>query len=346
MGGIALTPIMAAMTRIAEITFFLLHEQNISVNFVHVNKRQTDMTDRPIISIDSIDQYNKLYGFETFHPLVTVVDIDDAAPEHRPNHITLRYGLYALWLKNGCQCTLHYGRQKYDYQEGTIVSFAPGQVVSVDMTEEQQHSTAHTQGLLFSPDLIYGTPLGKSISSYHFFDYDSAESLHLSERERQMFTDTLWSIRFEMEQPVDKHSQTILTNRIKLILDYCQRFYDRQFVIRHKENSDILSAFERNIKDYFEQGLAVRGGLPSVAYFADKACLSSGYFGDLIRKETGMTAQYYIQQHILALSKQLLLDPSQSISQIADRLGFQYPQHFSRFFKKFAGMTPKEYREK
>ena len=161
-----------------------------------------------------------------------------------------------------------------------------------------------------------------------------------------MYTDTLNSIRFEMEQPVDKHSQTILTDRIKLILDYCQRFYDRQFVIRHKENSDILSAFERNIKDYFEQGLAVRGGLPSVAYFADKACLSSGYFGDLIRKETGMTAQYYIQQHILALSKQLLLDPSQSISQIADRLGFQYPQHFSRFFKKFAGMTPKEYREK
>ena len=185
------------------------------------------MTDQPIISIDSIDQYNKMYGFETFHPMVSVVDIADAAPDHRPNHITLRYGLYALWLKNGIQCALHYGRRKYDYQEGTIVSFAPGQVVRVDMTEEQRQSKAHTVGLLFSPDLIYGTPLGKSISSYHFFDYDSAESLHLSERERQMVTDTLRSIRFEMEQPVDKHSQTILTDRIKLILDYCQRFYDR-----------------------------------------------------------------------------------------------------------------------
>ena len=303
------------------------------------------MTDQPIISIDSIDQYNKMYGFETFHPLVSVVDIADAAPDHRHNHITLRYGLYALWLKNGIQCALHYGRRKYDYQEGTIVSFAPGQVVRVDMTEEQRQSKAHTVGLLFSPDLIYGTPLGKSISSYHFFDYDSAESLHLSERERQMFTDTLRSIRFEMEQPVDKHSQTILTDRIKLILDYCQRFYDRQFITRHKENSDFLSAFEQNIKAYFEQGEAMRYGLPSVAYFADKACLSSGYFGDLIRKETGLTAQAYIQQHVLALSKQMLLDSSKSITQVADQLGFQYPQHFSRFFKKLAGMTPKEYKE-
>ena len=303
------------------------------------------MTDQPIISIDSIDQYNKMYGFETFHPMVSVVDIADAAPDHRPNHITLRYGLYALWLKNGIQCALHYGRRKYDYQEGTIVSFAPGQVVRVDMTEEQRQSKAHTVGQLFSPDLIYGTPLGKSISSYHFFDYDSAESLHLSERERQMFTDTLRSIRFEMEQPVDKHSQTILTDRIKLILDYCQRFYDRQFITRHKENSDFLSAFEQNIKAYFEQGEAMRYGLPSVAYFADKACLSPGYFGDLIRKETGLTAQAYIQQHVLALSKQMLLDPSKSITQVADQLGFQYPQHFSRFFKKLAGMTPKEYKE-
>lgn len=211
--------------------------------------------------------------------------------------------------------------------------------------KEQFRTPSHTLGLLFHPDLLFGTPLGKTIGGYHFFDYDSAESLHLSERERRMYTDTLSSIRSEMEQPVDKHSQTILTDRIKLILDYCQRFYDRQFVTRHRENSDILSVFERNIKDYFEQGLAARDGLPSVAYFAGKACLSAGYFGDLIRKETGMTAQYYIQQHILKLSRQLLLDPTQSISQIADHLGFQYPQHFSRFFKKLAGVTPKEYRE-
>lgn len=296
-----------------------------------------------LIAIDNIDAYNKLYGFETLHPLVSVVDLAQA--KHQVNHATFRYDVYALWLKNGLQCTLHYGRRTYDYQEGTIVSFAPGQVVRVDMTDEQLSTPIQALGLLFHPDLLAGTPLGKAIATYHFFDYDSAESLHLSERERALITDTLHSIAQEMEMPVDKHSQTILTDRIKLILDYCQRFYDRQFITRHKENSDTLAAFERNIKDYFEQGTAMQSGLPSVAYFADKACLSPGYFGDMIRKETGLSAKLYIQQHILALSKQLLLDQSQSITQVADQLGFQYPQHFSRFFKKLTGMSPKAYRE-
>ena len=150
-----------------------------------------------------------------------------------------------------------------------------------------------------------------------------------------------WGIRNDVAV-IDR----MVTDRIKLILDYCQRFYDRQFITRHKENSDILSAFEQNIKAYFEQGEAMRHGLPSVAYFADRVCLSPGYFGDLIRKETGLTAQIYIQQHILALSKQMLLDPARSITQVADQLGFQYPQHFSRFFKKLAGITPKEYKER
>lgn len=296
-----------------------------------------------VISIDNIDLYNKTYGFETLHPLAAVVDMGQA--RHSINHVKLRYGVYAMWLKQGQMCTLKYGRRTYDYQEGTIVSFAPGQVVKVEMTDEQMLTPSHTLGLLFHPDLLYGTPLGKSIGSYHFFDYDSAESLHLSERERKMIIDTLHSIRDELEMPVDVHSQTILTDRIKLILDYCQRFYDRQFFTRHKVNSDILSAFELNMKRYFESGEAKQKGLPSVSYFADKACLSPGYFGDLIRKETGMNAQQYIQQHILSLSKQLLMDESNSISQVSDNLGFQYPQHFSRFFKKLAGMSPKEYRE-
>lgn len=297
-----------------------------------------------IISIDSVDQYNKCYGFTTLHPYVSVVDMTEA--KHWVNHVKLRYGVYALWLKDGKQCTLRYGRREYDYQDGTIVSFAPGQVVQVDMTDEQMAHPSHTMGLLFHPDLLYGTPLGKNIGDYHFFDYDSFESLHLSERERQMIIDTLHSIKMELELPVDKHSQTILTDRIKLILDYCQRFYDRQFITRHKVNSEILADFERNIKAYFADKKARTEGLPSVAWFADKACLSPGYFGDLVRKETGMSAQLFIQQHVLSLGKQMLMDESRSITQIADDLGFQYPQHFTRFFKKLTGMTPKEYRIK
>ena len=125
-----------------------------------------------LIAIDNIDAYNKLYGFETLHPLVSVVDLAQA--KHQVNHATFRYDVYALWLKNGLQCTLHYGRRTYDYQEGTIVSFAPGQVVRVDMTDEQLSTPIQALGLLFHPDLLAGTPLGKAIATYHFFDYDSA----------------------------------------------------------------------------------------------------------------------------------------------------------------------------
>lgn len=159
-----------------------------------------------------------------------------------------------------------------------------------------------------------------------------------------MFTDTLQSIRAELEMPIDKHSQTILVDRIKLILDYCQRFYDRQFITRHNINSDILSAFEQNIRAYFKSGSAERNGIPTVALFADKAALSPNYFGDLIKRETGQTPNQFIQQHIADIGKQLVLDDRYPISQIADRLGFQYPQHSTRFFKRHVGMSPTEYR--
>ena len=303
-----------------------------------------DIQPLPIVSLDNVDYYNKLFGFETYHPLVTAVDLREATrgPEQ---HTKWRYGLYALFLKHGVQCSIRYGRQKYDYQEGTVVSFAPGQMVEVKRTTEQVGKPSDVQGLPFHPDLIYGTQLGQHISDYHFFDYDSVESLHLSEREQQMFIDTLHSINQELRQPVDPHSQTILVDRIKLLLDYCRRFYDRQFITRHKQNSDVLAAFEKNLRAYFTDGTARREGLPSVRWFADKACLSPGYFGDLVKRETGLSAQQYIQQKIVALAKQQILDESLSISQVADALGFQYPQHFTRFFKRHVGVSPREYRD-
>lgn len=295
----------------------------------------------PIIHLDSIGTYHRLYGVETLHPLASVVSLADM--RQAPGRWRFLYGFYALWLKHGTQCSIRYGRNRYDYQEGTIVSFGPGQMVEVEQTTEAAPDP-ETVGLLFHPDLIHGTTLGRHIADYHFFDYESTESLHLSKCEQEMITDTLQSIRNELEMPIDKHSQTILVDRIKLVLDYCQRFYDRQFITRHKANSDILTAFEENIRSYFQSDLPRRQGLPTVGYFADKACLSPNYFGDLIKSETGQTATAFIQQHIISLSKQLILDDRYTISQIADQLGFQYAQHFSRFFKRHTGMSPKEYR--
>lgn len=291
-----------------------------------------------IIELDSIKTYNELYGLPTLHPLVTVVDLTKA--RQMANHVRMNYGLYALFIKHGIGCKLRYGRQDYDYQKGTVVSFAPGQLVQVDIEDEEM--SRDVSGLIFHPDLIYGSSLADKMGRYSFFSYEQYEALHLSGQELQILTQCLRNIQMEMEHPVDKHSRDLLCVYIELFLDYCLRFYDRQFYTRSKVNSDVLQRFEQELNRYF-QSTPVKE-LPSVRYFASKVCLSPSYFGDLIKKETGKTAQEYIQLKVIDLSKRLLLNTGQSVSQIAYSLGFQYPQHFIRMFKKQAGCTPKEYR--
>lgn len=293
-----------------------------------------------IIQLDSIKTYNELYGLQTKHPLVTVVDLTKA--KRMANHVKINYGMYALFIKHGVSCTLRYGRQNYDYQEGTVVSFAPGQLVQVDMPVEEV--SLDVSGLIFHPDLIYGSSLADKISKYSFFDYAQSEALHLSEKEQMLLRDCLRSIETEMEHPIDRHSRELLCVQIELFLDYCLRFYDRQFYTRNKVNSDVLQKFESELNLYLQSEIAHSQGFPSVRYFADKCFLSPSYFGDLIKKETGKTAQEYIQLKIIDRSKQYLLGTDYSINQIAEALGFQYPQHFIRMFKKQTGYTPKEYR--
>ena len=293
-----------------------------------------------IIQLDSIKTYNELYGLQTKHPLVTVVDLTKA--KRMANHVKINYGMYALFIKHGVSCTLRYGRQNYDYQEGTVVSFAPGQLVQVDMPVEEV--SLDVSGLIFHPDLIYGSSLADKISKYSFFDYAQSEALHLSEKEQMLLRDCLRSIETEMEHPIDRHSRELLCVQIDLFLDYCLRFYDRQFYTRNKVNSDVLQKFESELNLYLQSEIAHSQGFPSVRYFADKCFLSPSYFGDLIKKETGKTAQEYIQLKIIDRSKQYLLGTDYSINQIAEALGFQYPQHFIRMFKKQTGYTPKEYR--
>jgi AraC-like DNA-binding protein len=294
-----------------------------------------------IIQIDSVDAYNKLYGWETLHPLVTVVNHANPMASDL-NHSRLNYGLYALFLKQGDGCSIRYGREKYDYQEGTVVSFKPGQVVEVEWDESRPMPPS--RGLLFHSDLLYGTQLARRINDYTFFDYDQREALHLSEREQRMVVELFDRIEEELQHPIDRHSQTLITDAIGLLLDYCMRYYDRQFITRHKVNSDILTAFHQQLREYFESGHPERNGLPTVAYFADKACLSPNYFGDLISKESGTTAQRHIQDAVIERSKQLLIETRLPVSEIACQLGFEYPQHFSRLFKLRTGMTPNEYR--
>ena len=293
-----------------------------------------------ILNLDSVDLYNKLYGLETLNPLVSVIDLNKATS--RVDLIRFNYGIYALYLKLEKACDIKYGRQTYDYQEGTIVCFAPGQTAETNPTTDKVQVNAH--GILFHPDLLRGTSLGKSIKKYTFFSYEVNEALHLSEEERSIVMDCLKIIRMELEHGVDKHSKTLLVNHIELLLNYCMRFYERQFITRGKTNRDVLTRFENLLDEYFESALAEQDGLPTVKYFADKLCLSSNYFGDMFKKETGKSPQEYIQEKVIELAKERISDTADTVSQIAYSLGFQYPQHFCRLFKKRVGYTPSEYR--
>ena len=293
-----------------------------------------------ILNLDSVDLYNKLYGLETLNPLVSVIDLNKAT--RSVELIRFNYGIYALYLKLEKAFDIKYGRQTYDYQEGTIVCFAPGQTAETNPTTDKVQVNAH--GILFHPDLLRGTSLGKSIKKYTFFSYEVNEALHLSEEERSIVMDCLKIIRMELEHGVDKHSKTLLVNHIELLLNYCMRFYERQFITRGKTNRDVLTRFENLLDEYFESALAEQDGLPTVKYFADKLCLSSNYFGDMFKKETGKSPQEYIQEKVIELAKERISDTADTVSQIAYSLGFQYPQHFCRLFKKRVGYTPSEYR--
>ncbi|MEO3189447.1 AraC family transcriptional regulator [Parabacteroides distasonis] len=293
-----------------------------------------------ILNLDSVDLYNKLYGLETLNPLVSVIDLNKATSS--VDLIRFNYGIYALYLKLEKACDIKYGRQTYDYQEGTIVCFAPGQTAETNPTTDKVQVNAH--GILFHPDLLRGTSLGKSIKKYTFFSYEVNEALHLSEEERSIVMDCLKIIRMELEHGVDKHSKTLLVNHIELLLNYCMRFYERQFITRGKTNRDVLTRFENLLDEYFESALAEQDGLPTVKYFADKLCLSSNYFGDMFKKETGKSPQEYIQEKVIELAKERISDTADTVSQIAYSLRFQYPQHFCRLFKKRVGYTPSEYR--
>ena len=293
-----------------------------------------------ILNLDSVDLYNKLYGLETLNPLVSVIDLNKATSS--VDLIRFNYGIYALYLKLEKACDIKYGRQTYDYQEGTIVCFAPGQTAETNPTTDKVQVNAH--GILFHPDLLRGTSLGKNIKKYTFFSYEVNEALHLSEEERSIVMDCLKIIRMELEHGVDKHSKTLLVNHIELLLNYCMRFYERQFITRGKTNRDVLTRFENLLAEYFESTLAEQDGLPTVKYFADKLCLSSNYFGDMFKKETGKSPQEYIQEKVIELAKERISGTADTVSQIAYSLGFQYPQHFCRLFKKRVGYTPSEYR--
>ncbi|MBN8571090.1 MAG: helix-turn-helix transcriptional regulator [Ignavibacteria bacterium] len=290
-----------------------------------------------ILKFETISEYNAFNNHETKNPLASIVRLEKANPRKLRK---MNYGFYTIFLKQIYCGDLRYGLDTYDYQEGTLIFLAPGQVIGENKNEFYQ---PQGMALVFHPDLLHGTNLSKTIEQYSFFSYASNEALHLSEQERKIVTDCFDKIENELKHSGDKYSNQLIALNIELLLNYCTRFYDRQFITRVNANKGILERFEEVLNNYFQSEKPSNVGLPSVAYCADELNLSANYFGDLIKKETGKTAQEYIQSKLIDVAKVRMSD-DKSISEIAYELGFKYPQHFTRLFKQRIGMSPKAYR--
>lgn len=293
-----------------------------------------------IQKLHSVTEFNSQRGQETLHPLISVLDQSKSKPVQANRYLT---DIYIIFLKDVKCEEFHYGRNKYDYQEESLLFIAPGQVFGFDLGAE---TLIQPRGwaLTFHPDFIMGTSLGKKITEYGFFSYDVTEALHISKRERQIILECFKKIKEELQRDIDKHTVNVIVSNIELLLNYCLRFYDRQFITRAHVNKDILTRFEELLKNYYQSHLPKTVGLPTVSYCSSQLNLSANYFGDLVKKETGKTAMEYIQEKVIDLAKERLYDQSKSVSEIAFEMGYKYPQHFTRLFKQRVGVSPQEYR--
>jgi AraC-like DNA-binding protein len=276
------------------------------------------------------------------HPLIAVVDFSKVI-EHTPEEIRIKTDFYSIMFKNYCKNHLRYGRKTLDFQDGSLICIAPNRVITIDNDIEIKENMMGW-GLFFHPDLIRDSALGNKIKAYSFFSYEISEALHLSEKEKQLLYDCIIKIQGELTQNIDGYSQALIISNVELLLNYCARYYGRQFITRKPANLEIITRVEKLLKDYFEKEDHRNEGMPSVKYLANKMNVSPGYLSDVLKKETGLSAQDHIHYFVIEQAKNILIQTNQSVSEIAYALGFEYPQYFSRLFKQKTGKTPLEYR--
>lgn len=290
-----------------------------------------------ILKVRNVDDYCRWLGCVSQHPLVCVINYEEVSPVR---HCLGNYHVYGIFFHDEAEIDLAYGCGKYDYKKGTVICVAPGQIGGKEDNGEEVMLTGWA--LLFHPDILYSTSLEQTIRNYTFFDYRIHEALHMSEEEHDILVSLMIQMKDELQKRHDELQNAILVGYMELMLNFCQRFYNRQFVTRKLENTDVLMRFHALLRHYYETNMQWDLGLPTVQYCADKLCMSANYFGDLIKKTTGETASNYIRQYIIQKAENELASGA-STSQVAYDLGFDYPQHFSRLFKKYTGLTPTEY---
>jgi AraC-like DNA-binding protein len=292
----------------------------------------------PITDFATIKDYCRFNQQETRHPLIGLIDLSRADPRQLRR---MRFGFYVVFLKEIHCGDLRYGCTTYDYDEGSLIFLAPGQVIGTNGTEYYQ---PQGHALVVHPDFLLGTALNRRMGEFSFFDYAASEALHLSGRERGLVQDCFNKVDYELDQLIDKHTKALLVSNMELLLNYCVRFYDRQFITRTHANRGVVARFEELLNAYYASEAVADYGLPTVGYFAERLHLSPNYLGDLIKRETGRSVQDQLQRKALALAKEALHDPSKTIAEVAYGLGFSHPQHFTRMFKRSVGMTPSEFR--
>lgn len=298
---------------------------------------------KEIVRVRTITEVHEIYGYEKpKHPLITVLPIDERMTQFDYGDVNYVLDFYQISLKEGIRGAFSYGRSQYDFQEGTMTFIKPNQVVKVERQESSQESGGWT--LIFHPDLLRKSVLGQTIEDYSFFNYEVREALHLSDEEKHSLTELAEKIKKEYQQNIDKHSQDIIIANIEMILKYCQRYYDRQFYTRTNLNKDLISRFESIMRAYYQSDKPSVQGVLSVKYCAQALSMSSNYLGDLIKNETGRSAQEHIQEYIIEKAKTKIISSSQAISEIAYDLGFEYPQGFNKLFKAKTGLSPRQYR--
>ncbi len=290
--------------------------------------------------VESVRAYNNYLGVDTAHPLVSVINFDEVAPIP---YFRRYMGVYAMFLKDVKCGDIVYGCNPYDYEDGTLVFVSAGQIYGIDSKGEKIKPSGYA--LVFHPDLLRGTHLAKKIAEYTFFSYEVNEALHLSKKERKIIVDCLSKINTEIEQNMDKHSKTLIVSGIEMLLNYCMRYYDRQFITRNHVNKDILSRFEDFLNRYLSSGMTKEYGIASVSQCARELNLSVNYFRDLVKKETGLAPLEIIQTKVIDAAKSMIYGSRVPISDISYELGFKYQQHFTRLFKQKIGVSPTAYRK-
>lgn len=302
------------------------------------------MTNKQIQRIKTITEYHRVRGLaKPEHPMISLLDYSKIEHSMSNNSTSWAFDFYSISMKRDIHAKIKYGQQEYDFDEGVMYFMAPNQVLRV---EPGQADAAERSGwiLLIHPDFLWNTPLAATIKKYEYFDYSVNEALFLSEKEEAILTSLIQNIQQEYRSNIDKFSQTIIISQIETLLNYSERFYQRQFITRKKANHQILDRLEKWLADYFSSQELAAKGLPAVETVAQELNVSPGYLSGILKTLTGQSTQHHIHNMLIEKAKEKLSTTRLSVSEIAYSLGFEHPQSFSKLFKTKTDLSPLEFR--